>query len=496
MQQLANMHEQTQIRTTAKRSPCSSPRCGAEKREGLHVGRTYFAGAVGGQVAMPKAIEASDSEDEASVAVLCAICRGGDDTEQTGVGVFCSRCDKCFHQWCLVPPLQRIPKGDWYCSETCENEARADEEKYINEETPEEEDSSDPDWHEGGDTKVRAASSRQSGRGPRTKSTARGSSQNEAAAECSAEQAVPRAKSSTELASSSSDLGTEPLQDEENEKDVDDQDEAGNPMGIQPPGIQGYSSFVYRGKRKIELPRSSDSGGGSNGDGDGGGIGGAGSGDNCDGGDADSRGHSAAEQNDQTASWLPALYQTAPWLPLLQRAGSHMPEIISLHPTVMQSLHEKQYNLFREHEGKGRYRKLVPDDCVEELAQTHHLVIFGANGELSKLILAPTLARSFAYLRDSSAASLDMVNLKESRSEFAAGTSEHAAAKNEQRRFCATEAKARRAATAGLAIYLEGRDATSISMLLRGEGAFDPKEVILHRINLPQLKSYQLELQG
>ena len=162
---------------------------------------------------------------------------------------------------------------------------------------------------------------------------------------------------------------------------------------------------------------------------------------------------------------------------LLQRAGSHTPEMVSLDAETMLSLREKGYHVFREKGDKGRYRALT-HDRLEELAPTNHLVIFDASGELSRLVLAPTPARSFKYLRDAEFQGLNpTINLKDSRSEFSAGTPEHVEAKNEQRAFCAREAKARRAAARGLAIYLEGQDATSTSMLLEGEGAFEPREV-------------------
>ena len=90
----------------------------------------------------------------------------------------------------------------------------------------------------------------------------------------------------------------------------------------------------------------------------------------------------------------------------LQRAGSHTPEMVSLDARTRRSLREmKQYKMFVEKDGKGRYQAL-PHHHLEELAGTNHLVIFEASGELSRLVLAPKPGKSLAYLRDASAPNL------------------------------------------------------------------------------------------
>jgi hypothetical protein len=40
-----------------------------------------------------------------------------------GVMLLCERCDKGWHLCCLSPPLERVPPGNWYCSE-CMNSDR------------------------------------------------------------------------------------------------------------------------------------------------------------------------------------------------------------------------------------------------------------------------------------------------------------------------------------------------------------------------------------
>ena len=42
----------------------------------------------------------------------CEICQSADNEDQT---LLCDSCDAEYHMYCLTPPLQRIPKGKWYC---------------------------------------------------------------------------------------------------------------------------------------------------------------------------------------------------------------------------------------------------------------------------------------------------------------------------------------------------------------------------------------------
>lgn len=51
-----------------------------------------------------------DDDDEA-----CIVCHRTDNPKRT---ILCDSCDKPFHIYCLTPPLERVPAGDWICN-TC-----------------------------------------------------------------------------------------------------------------------------------------------------------------------------------------------------------------------------------------------------------------------------------------------------------------------------------------------------------------------------------------
>ena len=42
----------------------------------------------------------------------CHTCSRGDGEEYM---LLCDGCDDAFHTYCLIPPLNDIPKGDWRC---------------------------------------------------------------------------------------------------------------------------------------------------------------------------------------------------------------------------------------------------------------------------------------------------------------------------------------------------------------------------------------------
>ena len=53
------------------------------------------------------------SGPESSAIVGCQVCRqvGVDDH----ITLLCDMCDAEYHMYCLVPPLKRLPRGDWHC---------------------------------------------------------------------------------------------------------------------------------------------------------------------------------------------------------------------------------------------------------------------------------------------------------------------------------------------------------------------------------------------
>lgn len=44
--------------------------------------------------------------------LLCEICAAGHCEDKI---ILCDRCDKGFHLFCLSPPLDDVPVGDWVC---------------------------------------------------------------------------------------------------------------------------------------------------------------------------------------------------------------------------------------------------------------------------------------------------------------------------------------------------------------------------------------------
>lgn len=44
--------------------------------------------------------------------MVCEKCKGGHYEDQI---ILCDRCDKGWHMFCLSPPLEIVPEGDWIC---------------------------------------------------------------------------------------------------------------------------------------------------------------------------------------------------------------------------------------------------------------------------------------------------------------------------------------------------------------------------------------------
>ena len=45
-------------------------------------------------------------------AYMCHTCGKGDGEDHM---LLCDGCDDAYHTYCLIPPIQEIPKGDWRC---------------------------------------------------------------------------------------------------------------------------------------------------------------------------------------------------------------------------------------------------------------------------------------------------------------------------------------------------------------------------------------------
>lgn len=44
--------------------------------------------------------------------LVCELCQGGHHEDQI---ILCDGCDKGFHMFCLNPPLDTVPAGEWLC---------------------------------------------------------------------------------------------------------------------------------------------------------------------------------------------------------------------------------------------------------------------------------------------------------------------------------------------------------------------------------------------
>lgn len=44
--------------------------------------------------------------------LVCELCQGGHHEDQI---ILCDGCDKGFHMFCLNPPLEKVPAGEWLC---------------------------------------------------------------------------------------------------------------------------------------------------------------------------------------------------------------------------------------------------------------------------------------------------------------------------------------------------------------------------------------------
>lgn len=45
-------------------------------------------------------------------AIVCEMCGGGHNEDKI---ILCDKCDRGCHTYCLQPPLEDVPEGDWVC---------------------------------------------------------------------------------------------------------------------------------------------------------------------------------------------------------------------------------------------------------------------------------------------------------------------------------------------------------------------------------------------
>merc|ERR1712112_342378 len=57
----------------------------------------------------------------AIVSTACEICGSKDDEDNM---LLCDGCDAGYHTYCVVPPIQTVPPGDWFCPKCLENKEK------------------------------------------------------------------------------------------------------------------------------------------------------------------------------------------------------------------------------------------------------------------------------------------------------------------------------------------------------------------------------------
>ncbi len=59
--------------------------------------------------------------------MVCEKCKGGHYEEKI---ILCDRCDRGWHMFCLSPPLNNVPEGEWICP-TCMAEGQTPEMAHV-----------------------------------------------------------------------------------------------------------------------------------------------------------------------------------------------------------------------------------------------------------------------------------------------------------------------------------------------------------------------------
>ena len=49
---------------------------------------------------------------QVAITLNCELCKGGHHEEKI---ILCDRCDRGCHLFCLSPPLEQVPEGEWLC---------------------------------------------------------------------------------------------------------------------------------------------------------------------------------------------------------------------------------------------------------------------------------------------------------------------------------------------------------------------------------------------
>ena len=72
----------------------------------------------------PPSVDLEETEFERLYA--CSVCEGGQDEHRL---LLCDGCDVGYHTYCLEPPMDEVPTGDWFCAQ-CEAEQQHEAARY------------------------------------------------------------------------------------------------------------------------------------------------------------------------------------------------------------------------------------------------------------------------------------------------------------------------------------------------------------------------------
>ncbi|KAF9431525.1 hypothetical protein BGZ76_000196 [Entomortierella beljakovae] len=83
---------------------------GPETRKSKRIKKDPVSYAGKCSIAEPLSTKKDDNEEESDI---CEICHADNDLDKM---LICDGCELGYHMYCLTPPLQQIPKTDWYCA--------------------------------------------------------------------------------------------------------------------------------------------------------------------------------------------------------------------------------------------------------------------------------------------------------------------------------------------------------------------------------------------
>lgn len=69
--------------------------------------------AIGSTHGSPQPQSSESPSDGDGDDVACTLCGSGADAERM---LLCNKCDAAYHTFCLSPPLEAVPEGDWFCT--------------------------------------------------------------------------------------------------------------------------------------------------------------------------------------------------------------------------------------------------------------------------------------------------------------------------------------------------------------------------------------------